>query len=130
MGAGDPYPNLASRALGLNLERLSADWQAKYGHPIVMVESFVDPEWFRGTAYKVTGWEAQGSTAQYWRVREDFYEAHDRPKQLFVRELVKHARRGLRARQLPARWGGAGTDHPAPLSAGGGGLAQSLAGAA
>lgn len=103
--AGDPYPNLASRALALNLERLSADWQAKYGHPIVVVESFVDLAWFRGTAYKVTGWEALGSTARYRRVREDFYEAHDRPKQLFVRELVKHACQGLRARQLPARWG-------------------------
>ncbi|MCZ7640445.1 MAG: DUF4338 domain-containing protein [Verrucomicrobia bacterium] len=103
--AGNPYPNLASRALALNLERLSADWQAKYGHPIVVVESFVDLEWFRGTAYKVTGWEALGSTARYRRVREDFYEAHDRPKQLFVRELVKHACQGLRARQLPARWG-------------------------
>jgi len=105
LGAAGQYPNLASRALALNLERLSADWQAKYGHPIVVVESFVDLEWFRGTAYQATGWEALGSTAQYRRVREDFYEAHEQPKQLFVRELVKHARRGLRARQLPAGWG-------------------------
>ena len=101
---GSPYPNLASRAMGLNLEQLSADWQEKYGHPIVAVESFVDLEWFQGTAYKATGWEAVGCTAMFKRVREDFYEAHDRPKQLFVRELVKHARRGLRARQLPVAW--------------------------
>jgi hypothetical protein len=98
------YPNLASRAMGLNLELLSPDWQDKYGHPIVVVESFVDLEWFQGTAYKATGWEAVGCTAQFKRVQADFYEAHDRPKQLFVRELVKHARRGLRARQLPSSW--------------------------
>lgn len=103
--AARPYPNLATRAMGLNLQRLSGDWQEKYGHPIVVVESFVDMEWFKGTAYKASGWEALGCTAQFRRVREDFYQAHDRPKQLFVRALVKHAARGLRARQLPAEWG-------------------------
>jgi len=104
LGEASQYPNLASRAMALNLERLSADWREKYGHPIVAVESFVDLEWFQGTAYKVTGWEAVGCTAKFKRVREDFYEAHDRPKQLFVRELVKHAALGLRGRQLPVGW--------------------------
>lgn len=104
LGEASRYPNLASRALALNLERLSADWQEKYGHRIVAVESFVDLEWFQGTAYKATGWKAVGCTAKFKRVQEDFYEAHDRPKQLFVRELVKHATRGLRARQLPPGW--------------------------
>ena len=103
--AARPYPNLATRAMGLNLEGLSRDWQQKYGHPIVVVESFVDLEWFQGTAYRATGWEAVGCTAQFKRVREDFYQAHDRPKQLFVRELVKHAARGLRERELPEAWG-------------------------
>ena len=103
--AAGPYPNLATGAMALNLEGLSADWQEKYGHRIVAVESFVDREWFRGTAYKATGWKAVGCTAQFQRVGEDFYQAHDRPKQLFVRELVKQAARGLRARPLPASWG-------------------------
>ena len=93
------------RALALNLARLSADWRARYGHPIVRVESFVDREWFRGTAYKASGWKAVGPTAGFKRVAQDFYEAHQRPKQLFVRELVKHAARGLRARTMPAHWG-------------------------
>ncbi len=50
-------PNLVSRALSLCLERLSEDWQKKYRHPIVMVESFVDRQLFEGTAYKASGWE-------------------------------------------------------------------------
>jgi Domain of unknown function (DUF4338)/DDE_Tnp_1-associated/Transposase DDE domain len=104
LGEASLYPNLASRAMALNLERLSADWQEKYGHPIVAVESFVDREWSQGTAYKATGWQAVGCTAKFKRVQEDFYEAHDRPKQLFVREIVKHAARGLRARRLPSSW--------------------------
>lgn len=105
LGEPGEYPNLASRAMALNLACLSQDWQAKYGHPIVLVESFVDLERFRGTAYKASGWKAVGTTAGFKRVAQDFYEAHDRPKQLFVRELVKHAARGLRGRQLPAGWG-------------------------
>jgi hypothetical protein len=95
------YPNLASRAMGLNLARLSSDWQQVYGHPIVLAESFVDGQWFRGTAYKASGWQAVGQSAGFKRVAEDFYEAHDRPKQLYVRELRKHAARKLRQRQLP-----------------------------
>lgn len=100
------HPNLASYALGLNLARLSADWQGAYDHPIEVVESFVDLQLFRGTCYKATGWKAVGCTAGFKRVAEDFYEVHDRPKQLFVRELAKHAARNLRARHLPERLAG------------------------
>ena len=70
----------------MNLARLSEDWQAKYGHPVVLVESFVDLEWFRGTACKASDWKAIGTTAGFQRVAQDFYEAQDRRKQLFVRE--------------------------------------------
>jgi len=105
LGPAGQHPNLASRAMALNLERLSDDWREKYGHPIVFVESFVDLEWFRGSAYKASGWKAVGTTSGFGRVQKDFYEAHGRPKQLFVRELVKHAARGLRARALPESWG-------------------------
>lgn len=95
------YPNLASRALALNVASLSGDWQAAYGHPIVLVESFVDPQLFRGTAYKAAGWQALGCTAGFKRVAEDFYEAHDHPKQLYAQEILKHAARKLRGRELP-----------------------------
>jgi hypothetical protein len=105
LGPAGEHPNLASRAMALNLARLSDDWREKYGHPIVFVESFVDMEWFRGAAYKASGWKAVGTTSGFGRVQKDFYEAHGRPKQLFVRELVKHAARGLRARALPESWG-------------------------
>ena len=100
------YPNLASYVMGQCLQRLSRDWQEVYGHPILAVESFVDTQLFRGTCYKATGWRAVGCTAGFKRVAQDFYEVHERPKQLFVRELVKHAARTLRARQLPATLAG------------------------
>lgn len=99
----DPHqlPNLASRVLALCTARLSADWQAAYGHPIVAVESFVDGQLFRGTAYKAAGWRRLEDTSGYARVAEDFYERHDRPKQLWVRALEDQAFRALRAPQLP-----------------------------
>jgi hypothetical protein len=94
-------PNLASRALALNQARLSSDWLEVYGHPILLVESFVDTQLFGGTAYKAAGGRAVGLSAGCKRVSEDFYEAHDRPKQLYARELVQHAARQLRQRPLP-----------------------------
>jgi hypothetical protein len=42
-------PNLGSRVLRLTLARLGADRQARYGHPILVVETFVDPEQFQTT---------------------------------------------------------------------------------
>src|SRR3989304_1644864 len=48
-------PNLASRVLALNLNRLSDDWQTLYGHPLDPLETFGDPRRFKGTCYKAFG---------------------------------------------------------------------------
>ena len=93
-------PNLGSRVLRLTLERLSADWQARYGHPVLVVETFVDPEQFNGTVYTANGWQEVGLTDGWGRCRRDFYVQHDKPKRLFVREIVKNARRSLQAEHL------------------------------
>jgi hypothetical protein len=98
------WPNLASRSLGLVCRRLSQDWQQAYGHPIAAVESFVDSQLFRGTAYKATGWKLLGETDGFGRVAEDFYTPHDRPKQLWVKSLVKDAPVLLSAQLLPEPW--------------------------
>jgi hypothetical protein len=95
------YPNLASRVMRLCVERLSTDWISRWGHPLLLAESFVDVQVFRGTCYKVSGWQELGLTQGYGRSREDFYLKHDRPKQLWVRELRAGARELLKARTLP-----------------------------
>ena len=94
------FPNLGSRSLRLTLDRLSADWQACYGHPVVLVETFVDPERFCGTVYSANGWQELGATDGFGRVRRDFYVQHNKPKRLFARELHRQARRSLAAEQL------------------------------
>lgn len=93
-------PNLGSKVLGLVLARLSQDWQERYGHPVVVVESFVDPEQFDGTLYRAQGWEELGTTDGWGRCRRDYYVKHDKPKRLFVRELCPNACRSLQAEHL------------------------------
>jgi hypothetical protein len=97
-------PNLISRFMKLMLGRVSADWLGHWGHPLAMVETFVDPQLYQGTAYKVSGWSHLGKTAGWKRDAADFYTKHDAPKQIWVRELVKNARVKLRAQQLPPAW--------------------------
>jgi hypothetical protein len=55
-------PHLASYILGRIVRRLSEDWQALYGHPIYFLETFVDPERFRGTCYRAANWLWLGRT--------------------------------------------------------------------
>jgi hypothetical protein len=90
-------PNLASRTLRLALDRLGEDWRARYGHPVVLVETFVDPEHYCGTTYTVSGWRELGHTEGHGRVRRDFYQDHGKAKRLFAKELYRNARRTLAA---------------------------------
>jgi hypothetical protein len=61
--------HLASWILGRVLRRLSRDWERKYGHPIVLVETFVERERFAGTSYQAANWIRLGSTTG--RSRQD-----------------------------------------------------------
>lgn len=56
-------PHLASHLLSRIARRLSDDWQALYYHPIVLLESFVDIERFRGTCYRAANWIRVGRAA-------------------------------------------------------------------
>lgn len=62
-------PRLASWALGSVVRRLSSDWQAKYGHSIDAVETFVEKQRFAGTAYRAANWLCVGATTG--RTRQD-----------------------------------------------------------
>lgn len=93
-------PNLGSRILRLNLDRLSGDWQSRYGHPVEVVETFVDPEQFCGTVYTASGWTELGQTDGWGRCQRDYYVKHDKPKRLFVRPLRRNSCRSLQAEHL------------------------------
>ena len=54
--------HLASHILGQMAMRIAQDWQRIYGHPIYFLETFVDPERFRGTCYRAANWVLLGKT--------------------------------------------------------------------
>lgn len=54
--------NLASHILGRMAARISEDWRQMYEHPIYFLETFVDPERFRGTCYRAANWVLLGKT--------------------------------------------------------------------
>lgn len=56
-------PHLASHLLGRIARRISEDWQLRYGHPLQLLESFVDIERFRGTCYRAANWICLGQSA-------------------------------------------------------------------
>jgi hypothetical protein len=114
---GAHYPNLASRVQSQCLKRLSEDWQHRYGHGLLLVESFVDKQMFQGTSYRVSGWQLLGETKGWGRSRQDFYVRHERPKQLWVRELRRGARELLQARALPASYASVEANTPPPCEA-------------
>lgn len=69
--------HLASWALSAVLRRLSRDWQAKYGHPIDLVETFVQRDRFRGTCYRAANWIRVGETTG--RTRQDRFSQLQTP---------------------------------------------------
>lgn len=82
-------PHLASHVLGLALRRLSTDWQGRYGHPVWLVETFVEEERYAATSYKAAGWIRVGQTTG--RTRQDRHRTLQTPvKGVWVKPL--HAR--------------------------------------
>lgn len=96
------HPNLASKILGLALRRLARDWKKRWGHEVLVVESFVDESRYKGTCYRACGFEAVGASAGFSRDSRDYYTSHSQPKQLYLRELQTNARKLLCRPRLPA----------------------------
>lgn len=94
------WPNLASKILKLVCQRLGEDWNQQFGHPVLLVETFVDPQRFRGTCYRAAGWEALGQTQGFRRRGKDYYQDTKHPKELWIRPLARNALKQLRAKEL------------------------------
>ena len=86
------FPNLASRILSLCQKRLMVDWQVVFGHPLVLIETFVDPQRFQGTIYKAANWIYVGDTKGFHRTRQGYSATAHSPKMVFVKPLISHAK--------------------------------------
>lgn len=95
------HPNLGSKILSLCHQQLSADWQKHFGHPLLLLETFVDPQRFIGTIYQAANWSYLGLTRGYRRTRHGYSNIALSPKKVFVHPLHKRARSLLCAPVLP-----------------------------
>jgi len=101
-GAG--VKNLGSRVLGLNLQRLSADWQAEWGHGLELAETFVEPQKYRGTVYLASNWIKLGLSKGYARSNGKYTDKHGQKKAMLVYELQAGARARLADPQERPEW--------------------------
>jgi len=83
-------PNLASAVLARALRRLSGDYQASYGHPVLVAETFTDPARHQGSCYAAAGFTALGQTLGYRR-NAGAYVHHGNPKLAWARPLRRDA---------------------------------------
>ena len=88
---------LASHILAQIARRINADWQARYRHPIALVETFVQQDRFRGTCYQAANWihvgQTTGRTRQSKRYRDN--QVHAPIKDIYLYPIHADARRQL-----------------------------------
>lgn len=113
LGERGSQPNLASQALARCLDRLSSDWEQRYGHPVLLAETFVDlrrpradggieefAEATAGVSYRAVGFVPLGRTRGFRRTTEGF-QRHGIERLLLAREIVPDARALLRGLRTP-----------------------------
>ena len=88
-------PNLGSKVLALCQRRLPGDWLVRFGHPLLLLETFVDPQRFHGTVYRAANWTCVGLTKGFRRTAGGYSAQPHTPKQVFVRALHPRARQRL-----------------------------------
>lgn len=87
---------LASHILGLVSRQIKQDWEERYGHPVYLLETFVEQNRFKGICYKASNWQQVGQTQG--RSRNDRYSTLKVPiKSIFVYPLTDDFRQRLQA---------------------------------
>lgn len=87
-------PHLASHILGVMARMLSRDWEHLYGHPVYFLETFIDPQRFKGTCYRAANWIALGRTTG--RGHQDQTHRPNRPlKEILAYPLTQQFRQLL-----------------------------------
>jgi hypothetical protein len=85
---------LANHILSQISQRIAADWQSRYGHPIYLLETFVELNRFAGTCYQAANWihvgQTTGRTRQSQRHRDN--EVHAPVKDVYLYPLSSDAR--------------------------------------
>ena len=87
---------LASKILALSARQMPRDWESRYGHRPLLLETQVDAERFRGTCYRAANWVHVGQTSGRGRMDRE-HASHGRAiKDIYVYPLARDARQHLR----------------------------------
>ena len=87
---------LASKILALSARQLPRDWESRYGHRPLLLETLVDAERFRGTCYRAANWVHVGQTSGRGRMDRE-HAPHGRAiKDIYVYPLARDTRQHLR----------------------------------
>jgi SRSO17 transposase len=97
---GVQIPHLASHVLALTIRRLKQDWQQHFHTPLWLLETFVDPDRFRGTSYKAANWHSLGSTGGFGK-QGIHYTYHGSRKEVYVYVLASDFRQRIGCPSLP-----------------------------
>jgi hypothetical protein len=87
-------PNLASHVLSRAVAQVVGDWETRYGERPVLVETFVDPERFRGSSYQAANWERIGQSVDGTRAHRNGKRCTG-PKDIYVYPLSRDLREVL-----------------------------------
>ena len=86
---------LASKILALSARQMPRDWESRYGHRPLLLETLVDTVRFRGTCYRAANWIHVGQTTGRGRMDRN-HDAHGEAiKDIYVYPLVRNARHRL-----------------------------------
>ena len=95
--------NLASHVLSKNIKRLSQDWMDRFGFPLWMLETFVDPQRFHGTLYKASNWTMIGKTAGFGKQGVGYIH-HGCKKEVYAYILDHNFRKQIGCEAKPYRF--------------------------
>lgn len=90
--------NLASYVLSLNIRHLKKDWQQHFNTTLLLLETFVDPHYFKATSYKAANWHFIGHTYGYSKLGKG-YVHHGVAKEVYVYVLNSKFRKIIGCKQ-------------------------------
>ncbi|MDP2935763.1 MAG: IS701 family transposase [Dehalococcoidia bacterium] len=94
--------HLASHLLARFVHGLCRAWPDKYGQPVWLLETFVDPQRFAGTVYRAANWIHVGTTRGFTRDGPR-YRYHGHPKEVFLYVVKRDLQDYIHRQPSPSR---------------------------
>lgn len=83
--------NLGSYLLSEIISPLRKDWYTHYGEELFLLETFIDPRFYKGTVYKAAGWVYAGDTLGFTK-QGTYYKYHGNKKEVYLYPIRKNFR--------------------------------------